>query len=226
MKSNDPARGGSRSDDSTQFSLRALAERQASPRVGAASTPSRDDSGLIDLRALAALEPPREEPAKLDVAPFAGVGLFDVPSPPTAPAAQAAPDPAPARARQRRRTAAIVAAAVTAVAAVSAIAIAGTHRPGDAQLPPVSALHTATVPVSPPPEPARAEPAPQADAKPSEVKPAETTAPPPSASPRASTAPRRAPKPAGSTVVKTEPPKAGPPCDLMCQMQKSVAKSR
>src|SRR5262249_28646863 len=124
-KTHDP---GSRSapakqqhDDSALFSLRNLA-RQGAPPPKERAVPSGDESGLIDLRALMAMHEQHAERPKLDVAPFVGVGLFDVP--------EKAPEPlpppveqAPARA-PRWRTIALLAGAVTTVAAVSAIVIA------------------------------------------------------------------------------------------------------
>jgi hypothetical protein len=204
-----------RRDDSTLFSLRNLMKQGAAPKEEAA--PNRDDSGLIDLAALAAAhEEPAERP-KLDVAPRAGVGLFEVPEKAPEPVSPA-PVQAPARA-PTRRTAALLAGAVVLVAAASAIAIITTRGSGDTQLPAVAALHTAAAPVSPLPKPSTTEaPAPV------EVKPPEAVAKP---SPSAAQSPsRRVPKPPASAVVKPVPPKPEPPCDLMCQMQKRVAGSR
>jgi hypothetical protein len=215
MKPQDPFDGGSRSDDSTLFSLRTLTERGAPPSRADAA-PSGDGSGLIDLAALAAMSKSQPERPKLDVAPFVGVGLFEVPQ--SAPEPAPPPQPAPSRA-PTKRTIALVAAAVAVVAAGSAIAIAAIHGRDSAQLPPVTALHTATLPEAPRPEPAASEPSPQVDAK-----PVETAAPPPSDPPRGPA--RRVPKQVGSGGAKTTSSKPAPPCDLMCQMQKSVGKSR
>lgn len=222
MRDAKPPGGGARSaldgqerEDSSLFSLRDLAKQGAPPATDAVA-PNRDDSGLIDLAALAAMDAARAERPKLDVAPFVGVALFDVPekAPELVP-----PPPEQARARAPAwRTIALLAGAVMVVAAASAIAVAATRGAGEGRLPPVAALHTATVPASPPPEEPRQTEAPAR----TEVEPAHaaaTTKPGPAQAPS-----RRVPRPPGSAVVK--PSKPAPACDLMCQMQKSVGRSR
>jgi hypothetical protein len=155
----------------------------------------------------------RTERPKLDVAPFAGIGLFEVPEKAPEPV-PAPPAQAPARA-PARRTIALVAGAVMAVAVASAIAIFKMRGAADARVPPLAELHAVTVLPSPPPEPPRIE-APTA----TEAKPVETAAKPPPGPPRDLS--RRGIKPLGSAGIKPDSPKPTPACDLMCQMKKAV----
>jgi hypothetical protein len=228
---------GARNDDSSLFSLDRI--RQAEESATRASR-ERDDSGLIDLHALAALS--GTAPAQVTTAPLVvstSAGLFGAPavspaSAPVAPAPAAADEANPFASSSKRKTPLLVLGGVIAVGAAVA-AFMGMQGSGttpataDAtatMAPAITAAAPTPVPAAaPPPEPqivaatpgqrAPAAEAPKAAAPVAVAKasgPAKAAAPKPAAAPAA--APKEAPKP------------AGPVCDLTCQMQKAVSKPK
>ena len=229
---------GARNDDSSLFSLDMI--RQAEDSATRASR-ERDDSGLIDLHALAALS--GTEPAQVTSAPLmvsASAGLFGAPavspvSAPVAPTPSAADDVNPFARSSKSKTPLMVIGGVIAVGAAvaaflgmqgsgtpSATADAtATMAPAITAAAPVPAPVTAAAP-TPEPQIAAATPgqrAPAAEAPKAAVPVAAAkAAPAKAAAPKAAAAPAAAPKEAAKP--------AGPVCDLTCQMQKAVSKGK
>jgi hypothetical protein len=226
-------RTGARNDDSSLFSLDRI--RQAEESATRASR-ERDDSGLIDLQALAALS--GTSPVQVSTAPLvvsASAGLFG------APAISAPLEAPPARVEEanpferssKRRTMfmALGGVGAVAVAAVAFMAMSGSGTPpADA----TAAMAPAITAAAPPPTPATvAAPEPEAPkvaaVSPGQRAPAaeEPKAAAPVAKAAAPTvaraaAPRAA---AAAPAAPKEPAKpAAPVCDLTCQMQKAVSK--
>ncbi len=228
---------GARNDDSSLFSLDMI--RQAEESATRASR-ERDDSGLIDLHALAALS--GTEPAQVTTSPLvvsSTAGLFGAPavpvSAPVAPAPSAAEEANPFARSSKSKTPLLVIGGVVAVgAAVAAFfGMQGSGTPAAtadataAMAPAITAAAPVPAPVTaaaPTPEPqivaatpgqrAPAAEAPKAAAPVAVAK----AAPAKAAAPKAAAAPAAAPKEAAKP--------AGPVCDLTCQMQKAVSKPK
>jgi hypothetical protein len=229
---------GARNDDSSLFSLESLKKTEDEAK----KQRNREDSGLIDLKALALLE--REPAAKGEVtvaAVVAPADLFSVGAPVapmTAPPISAQPPPlaklddleAP---KKSRAPLVIAIGGILAVAAAAAV-FATTRDTGASAAAATAAAATppavtATATQAPAPAPA-ADDAPKAVA----VNPGERPAPAPSATPTAvavapkpvaaaGPAPKAAPK---AAAPKEDAPPAAKPadaCDLACQMQRAVS---
>jgi hypothetical protein len=228
-------RTGARNDDSSLFSLDRI--RQAEESATRASR-ERDDSGLIDLQALAALS--GTAPAQVSTSPLvvsASAGLFGAPAitaPVEAPPARVE-EANPFERSSKRRTLFMVLGGVGAVgvAAAAFLAMSGSGAPpADA----TATMAPAITAAAPPPTPATvAAPEPEAPkvaaATPGQRAPA--AAEPKAAAPAAPVAKAAAPvAKAAAPVAKAaapaapkEPAKpAAPACDLTCQMQKAVSK--
>jgi hypothetical protein len=239
---NKPATLGARSEDSSLFSLDALKLKEAEL---AKQSKTKEDSGLIDLRALASLERSAEKPAALDVAPVVapadlfggGLGTPLIAPPPAAgvaapPADYAAPAP------KKSSTGLIIGGAVGAIGI--AVAVFALTRGGGA--PPAATAQNAAVTTSA----AAAAPAPQPSAEPAAAeqptvaavtpgqRPAQPTAAPTAAPAPApekpapvAKAPGPMPKPkAAAPAEPAPPPKPVETCDLACQMQRAVNKKK
>jgi hypothetical protein len=218
---------GARHDDSSLFSLDALKKTEDEART----QKNRDDSGLIDLKALASLAQERPKAQEMSVAAVvAPPDLFAVAAPiapmVAPPVATAAPeDLAPFK--PKRTGLYVGVGGVVAVLAMVGIFLA-TRGSGDA------AAAATTTAAAPPPPAVTAAPAPTPDeprvaaVNPGERPPKED----PKAAPTATTAPAAvaAPKPVVRGPLPKPPPKeeapapkpAGPVCDLACQMAKAV----
>jgi hypothetical protein len=237
-----PSLTGTRNDDSSLFSLDKL--RQAEENATRSSAKDRDDSGLIDLQALASLA--SSPPSHVDNAPLivsAGVGLFGAP-PVTAPfeSPAAAPDLSGLDERafksgSKRRTMFVALGAVgaVAVAAVAFFAMQGSEAPpvGATAALVSTAVTAAPPPTTPPAPPPPPEPAQVAAVVPGQRAPAAVAPTPPVApvAPVAASKPVAARRPASDAAPKapaepkdTKP--AAPACDLTCQMQRAVSKGK
>jgi hypothetical protein len=222
---------GARHDDSSLFSLDALKRTEDEAR----QQKNRDDSGLIDLKALASLA--QERPKAQEVAVAAVVAppdLFTVAAPiapmVAPPIATAAPeDLAPPK---PKRTGLYVGVG-GAVAVLAAVGIFfATRGSGDA-----AAAASATAAAPPPPVTAAPAPTPDepriAAVNPGERAPREDPKAAPTATATAA-APVAAPRPIGRGPLPKAPPKEDAPapkppvdaCDLACQMAKAVNKSK
>jgi hypothetical protein len=223
---------GARHDDSSLFSLDALKKTEE-----AASKKSRDDSGLIDLKALAAIAKEQRPKDEMSVASVvAPPDLFQL-SPPIVPiaappiavgAAIAPEDWAPRPPKTKLYVA--LGGGVAVVAAVLAFVL--THGSGDAAA--VAGTPTAAAP-TPPSVTATVAAAPPDEPKAAAVTPgARPAAPEPVAPPVATVAPKAASAPAAPRAAGPLPkaaakdPAAPPPppkeaCDLACQMQRAVS---
>ena len=226
-----PAPIGARNDDSSLFSLENLKKTEDDAR----KTKNRDDSGLIDLKALASLQHQERSPQEVLVAPIvAPADLFggSAPlAPMTAPPISTAPPPL-AEAPKPSRTKLIVGMGA-AVAVAAAVAVFGLSRGSSEAAPATTVAATAaappptTTPTAPTPEEPKVaavtpgeRPAATQDAKPAATAP---TAAPTTPKAPVGTAPRSAPK---AAAPKEEAAPAKPPvdaCDLACQMQRAVA---
>lgn len=225
---------GGRNEDSSLFSLESLKRTE---EEALKKQKSREDSGLIDLKALAALErdgatKPAEHGVVSIVAP---ADLFAVAAPvvTTAPISVRPPTPAVVEEipKPNRTKVFLGVGAVLAIAA--GVAVFATVQGGGATEP-ASTAQAAT----PPPTPTAAPAPPPDPPKPAAVTPGERPQPTATATPTAAvgagTAPPkpiaagpRAPKPA--PPPKEEPaaapaPKPADACDLACQMQRAVNK--
>jgi hypothetical protein len=227
---------GARNDNSSLFSLDLIRRAEAI----AARMPSRppDESGMIDLRALAVLA--KAAPSRADRAPLvvsASASLFAT-SPVTlappilaSPGSAAVSDPPPNFAPSRSR----LFLAMGAVAFVAVAAAAFLSMRGDDASPPVAAV----VAIAPaPPPPAALPPTAAVAATPPipAVTPGERAPAPESPKPAApvvkAALPRQSAVVAASRVepkesapkVETKP--AAPVCDLTCQMERAVAATK
>jgi predicted Zn finger-like uncharacterized protein len=223
---------GKRDENSVLFSLSALTAVEASAPVGK-STAKKDDSGLIDLKALAASAPstPTAASAPVDFMPDAGA-VFPLGMPIIAPPVQAAPGvgmdvaaPPP----EKSKLPILVGGAVAIVAMVLVFFLVK----GDPPPPPVPtpAQTAAPAPTAEPPPPV-AEPTAEPTAEPS----ASASAAPVAAAPKGKWPPPKT----GGTPAAGNPPAGGPatppkppppkskcgcaPSDLMCNMKCSAGK--
>ena len=223
-------RTGARNDDSSLFSLDMI--RQAEESATRASR-ERDDSGLIDLQALAALS--GTAPSQVSNAPLvvsASAGLFGAPAISAPFETHAAPvdtaNPFERSSKRRNVLLAMGGAGAVAIAAVAFLAMQGTGAPPAAA---TSAMTPVLTAAAPPPQPVAA-PEPEAP-KVAAVSPGQRApvveAPKPAAPVVKAAAPARAaaPRAPAAAPAPKEPAKpAAPICDLTCQMQKAVSKPK
>jgi len=227
---------GARSDDSSLFSLDKLrkAEESASrsPRAS-----DRDDSGLIDLQALAASAPPAPtQSADASLFAASSASLFAVPTTsapfesPLSAVAATSPDELPSK--RRTKFAVLGGVGAVAVAAVAFLAMQSSGAPPPAA---TAALAPALTTAAPPPvaAPAPVPEAPQMAAvvpgqRAAAVEPPKVAVAAPAAKPAAApVAHAAAPRAAAAAPAPAAPAKpAGPVCDLTCQMQRAVAKTK
>jgi hypothetical protein len=225
-----PAPVGARHDDSSLFSLDAL--KKTEEEAARQQQKKGEDSGLIDLKALALIaqeQRPRQEMAVAAVvAPPDLFALSSPIAPIAAPPVSTAPPPlSPAGAGRAR----VLVAGGAVVAVVAAVSIFAVMRGSSSAAPapsvtagvvtPPSVTATAAQPDEPRaaavnpgerPAPPKEEPKPVATA---------TAAPKPLvAAPRGNPAPRPAPK------EDQPPPKPVDTCDLACQMARAVNKKK
>jgi hypothetical protein len=226
-------RTGARNDDSSLFSLDRI--RQAEESATRASR-ERDDSGLIDLHALAALS--GAAPAQVSNAPLvvsASAGLFGAPAIsapveiPSAPVETANPF----ERSSKRKTVLLVmgGAAAVALAAVAFMAMQGTGAPPATATAAMTPVLTAAAPAPPPvaaPEPEAPKVAAVSPGQRAPVVEAPKAAAPAApvvkaAAPARAAAPRA---PAAAPAPKEPAKPAAPACDLTCQMQRAVSKPK
>ncbi len=227
---------GARSDDSSLFSLDKLRQAEES---AAQSSHERDESGLIDLQALAALSgSARSRSADSPLLVSASASLFAVPtsSVPLESPLSAIEASSPAELPSKRRTMFVVLGGAVAVA-VAAVAFLSMQVSGTPPAATTALMAPALTAPAPPPA-AVAAPAPEvpqmAAVVPGQrapaVEPPKAAAAAPIAKPAAAVA--RAASPAtprapAAAVAPKEPAKpAAPACDLTCQMQKAVSKTK
>lgn len=222
---------GARSDDSSLFSLEALRVQEAAAQTRS----TKEDSGLIDLRALAALETADEHDKKHDlgvaavVAPadIFGGGGFGTPlmAPPPAAAMAAPPLGYEAPAAPKSRGLIIGVAGVAVVGIIAAVfMLTRSTTPVAATTP--SAVAPAATSAAPTAEQAAPEPSVAVVTPGQRAAPTATaTAAAPSAAPVAKAPAVKGPMPKAAPPKETAPPP--PPkeaCDLTCQMQRAVQK--
>lgn len=232
-----PAPAGRRADDSSLFSLDALKIKETATAAQARKT--TEDSGLIDLRALAALERQGEnQKSPLDVASVvAPADIFGASpgtpliAPPPA-SAVAAPPPGMVAEGPKKNTGIIIGGAVVAVAAAVGIFML-TRGPDAAPAAPTSAPTATAAPVvTQAAEPASPEPSvaavvpgqrPTTPTATATVDPAGAAPAPPKPvvkGPMPKAAPKEPP------AAPAPPPKPVDTCDLACQMQRAVNKKK
>jgi hypothetical protein len=221
---------GARHDDSSLFSLDALKKTEEEAR----KQKDRDDSGLIDLKELAAIERDRRPKPEMTVATVvAPPDLFQLSTPIVPIAAQpiSVGPPALAKPRDPRRTNVLIAAGAV-IAVLAAVGVFVATRGGPEALP-VAVVGAAPAPSPTVPPPAAAPPE---EPKPAAVtpgmRPTADPPPPPAAVPvpaplpkPAGVAPRSAPAPRAAPGPKADSPAPKPAnaCDLACQMQRAVS---
>jgi hypothetical protein len=235
MKDSGSAPVGARNDDSTLFSLDALKKTDDTR----AKDKGRDDSGLIDLKALAAME--REDRPKQEVAVATIVAppdLFAISAPlapMTAPPIPTSSDPAAPQAKSSRTG--LIVGVGAAVAVAAAVAVFALTRGSSQAAPAVTAAAPPPPPTTAAPAAAAQEEAPKAAAVTPGERPAATQDPKPDPKLAPTAAPAAAPKPAGVAAPRSAPraaPKDDAPapkapaeaCDLTCQMQRAVSKKK
>jgi hypothetical protein len=233
------AKLGARNDDSSLFSLDALKKKEA--ELSAQPNKQGEDSGMIDIKALASLQKPDGSGAAVPALSTQS-DLFQIQAPiaPLAPLAQSlltspvdermVPGGAGEVAAPKSKTPMIV-AGVAVVVALGAVAFAFTRSP-EAPKAPASAVAVATAAPT-----ATAPPAPEepriAAVTPGQRAVKEDVAPKPTVSATAAVAPPVQRPPGGGggprpqappKPPKEEAPKApaAPACDLACQMQRAV----
>jgi hypothetical protein len=239
MKDSGSSPVGARSDDSTLFSLDALKKTDDAR----AKEKSRDDSGVIDLKALAAMgneeRPKHDVPVSAMVAPTDLFAVSAPLAPMTAPVVTTAAPRAPGT-KPNRMPLWVAAGAVVALAAGGGVFVA-TRRAKPAT---ANGAATATAVAPPPATTSAAPPPPEPEEAPkaAAVNPGERPAPPdpkPTAAPAASSAAAAAPpaKPVAVAAAPRSAPRAAPKedappkppvdaCDLTCQMKKAVGKKK
>lgn len=234
------ASAGKRDENSVLFSLSALTSTAAAPAktsVGS-TTATKEDSGLIDLKALAAAPAPATAATPM----LETVGLFPLGAPVLAPPPVAAPAAFVAEPpKAKSNMTAILALGVLAVAGISTAVFFAVKSGGNAA--PTATVAANTTPTTPATDPT---PPPAQPSTPSTT----PTTPATDATPPASGAPSGAPTVPGKPGVPnnpnpnikppvtpttpttpkppvTTPPKSACPCppgDLMCAMQKCAGK--
>ena len=228
------ATAGRRADDSSLFSLESLKIKEAE---AAKQSRTKEDSGLIDLRALAAMERAGDKPS-LDVAPLiAPNDIFGVSpgtpliAPPQAAAVAAPPQSYAPPSAARNNTPLILGGAIAAVGIAVAVFTLTRGAPQAATAPTASATVAAAV---------TAAPAPTAEVAPEPSVVAVIPGQRPSAPATATAAADKPPPPvvkgplpkAPSRAAPKEPAEPAPPpkpvetCDLACQMQRAVNKKK
>jgi hypothetical protein len=226
-----PAPVGARHDDSSLFTLDALKKTEDEAR----QQKRNDDSGLIDLKALAAIAAERPKETEVAVASvIAPPDLFTIAVPVVPMIAPPIITTAPEVAKPKPNRTGIFVGMGVAVAAVAAIGVFMATRG------PAAAAASATpVAAALPPAPTAAA-APQPDepklaaVNPGERAPKEDP-PKPTATATAATAPKAAVPVARGPMPKAAPKEDAPPappkppadaCDLACQMQRAVNKKK
>jgi hypothetical protein len=226
----EPGAVGARNDDSSLFSLESLSRvEHASP----VATATREDSGLIDLNALGAIEqkatdrtgtPMGVAPvlAPPDLFPMFGPSWQRAPSSPLIAVSDVPPDFRPTRSRS-----AIWIGASTPVAIAVAFLLAmrsGAPTPA----PVVAAASTALAPAAtlpaivPEPRPNVPSPLPSSNAvTPGQVAP-KAEPPKPATALKVGSAARSSSKPSPAPQAKPAPKPVADVCDLGCQMQRAV----
>ena len=228
---------GARNDDSSLFSLDSLKKAEEAARK---REKERDDSGLIDLRALGAIEKTAEPRGDLEVASlvappdlFAGLGpgaLMNAPPPLAAPAVDAKDDLDVATAPKNNRTVLVAVGGVLAVAAAVGAFLAMRSSGEPAQAAAATATAAAPQAPAPPPTPTAETTAAAASDEPKAVTPGQAApkAPPPPKVPGPMPkVPGPMPKPkahAQAPAAPKEPAKPVETCDLGCQMRRAVNK--
>jgi hypothetical protein len=222
---------GRRDETSVMFSLSALMAKGT-----ATSEPTTDESGLIDLKAIAAAagKPAETALTTADIAPFP-FEIAPAPQPAEAPAiarAEEAEARAPARRSRALLVGAIIAVAAVAMAFVGTRSMAGEHaRAAEIDLG-YATRHAASVVASiPAPKAAEAPPS-DAPADPGAQKAATTTAQRSTAKQGTQSQGKQGTPPAATNdktttstsngQTGTKPPSG--PCDLMCQMQRAAGR--
>ncbi len=229
--STSPAPVGARHDDSSLFSLDSLKRTEEEAR----QQKRNDDSGLIDLKALAALA--AERPPQTDVAVSSVIAppdLFTIAAPVVPMIAPPITVAAPEVAQPKPNRTGIFVGLGVVVAALAAVGVFTATRGPDAAAAAASATPVAAA--LPPAATAAAAPQPDepkvAAVNPGERAPKEA---PPTPTATATAAPKAAvavvrgpmPKAAPKEDAPAAPPK--PPadaCDLACQMQRAVSKKK
>jgi len=232
------AASGKRDENSVLFSLSALTSVETSAPAGK-TTAKKDDSGLIDLKALAASAPsPSASAADApglgglgilpDTAAVFPLGLPVAPPPPAAPAMPVDAAPPPAKSKVP-----LIMGAIIAVAAMVIVflLVKGDPPPPPAPTPVVTAAAPAPTPEPPPPavEPT-AEPSAAASASASAATakaPVGGKWPPKAPTGGATKPPTGGDAPAAGGAPKPPPPKSKCGCaanDLMCNMKCSAGK--
>jgi hypothetical protein len=244
MRGNPPgATGKSVEENSVTFSLSALMAQ--TPKAGAksAGAATKDDSGLIDLNALTAMEDSASKtagtPAVGGVMPTASLGLFPFDAPPVAtPVPTVVQQPVEIEEPPKKSSGKWIALGGVGVVAAAAVAFflgmnaGGEHAQGapTAEPTPTAAPTVVEAPKPPEPQVAAVDPgtAKTAAAKTAAKEPAKE-APKPAAPVKAATG-----TPTKAAVAKTDAPPAkeapkpaaagGDPCkgDLMCAMQRAA----
>jgi hypothetical protein len=228
---------GARNESSVLFSLSALVEKGNATQ----EAQSTEDSGVIDLKAIAAAA---GKPASTSLATLttADVALFPFEMPAAQPAQERAPEaiaaaPQADAAPQRRSRARLVGAVVVVLLAIGAAGFAGAQmKPAHTAAVDLNSAmrHAADVVALIPPKPIAPAPAPvdpgqKATSPQGSTKPGVSSrqAPPGSQTPGSQTKETPAQttggaQTGGAQTGGAKPP--GPPCDLMCQMQRATKK--
>ena len=218
---------GARNDDSSLFSLASLMRVEHASAVGSATT---EDSGLIDLNALGAIE------KKAAHAPTDRIGVSSVLAPPDLfpmSASTVSPTPSapliavsdiPPDFKPKHRNV-VIGIGASAALALGVMAFLAMNSGASATDPVAGAASAATAPPPPVLAPAPAPP-------PASVVPVSTALTPGQAAPKPEAAqpvapkrantPRSASKPAAAPAPKAAPKPAAETCDLACQMQRAV----
>jgi hypothetical protein len=229
------APAGSRSENSSLFSLDALKIKEVESAAQARST--KEDSGLIDLRALAAMERGADKSNSLGVALIAApTDIFGatpgtpIMAPPPASAITSAPVGYGVPAK-KSSTPIIIGGAVAAVV-VAAAAFFLTRSSAPAVAAPTATVAASAAPTAAAP----AEPATPDEPKVAAVVPGQRPQVAPSATPSAAPSaapvakvPGPMPKAKAAPTADTPPPPPPKPvetCDLGCQMKRAVDKKK
>jgi hypothetical protein len=233
-----PAPIGARQENSSLFSLEALKKQEELALASAASEPKRtEDSGIIDLKALALIQKSEKSEASraLDVASVQAPDLFQIGmvSQLTAPQPLALAAPPEAEApKPQSRTLPIV-LGVAAIVAIGGVAFflgrgSGTQATAQGATPTATATAappapaTATATATPPPEPEVAAITPgQRPTAPTATATATAAAKPPPAAP-GGRVPGPLPKPKPAPAEPAPAPAPVNTCDLACQMKRAV----
>lgn len=174
-----------------------------------------DDSGIIDLKALAA----EAQQSAAPVAPVAPIFPFGSPEPSPSPAPAPQAEPVATKSRKGQWLVAAVGAVLVSAMAIGAASARPKAEPmtlgGRVSPHFVAVIQRAKAPPPAPPAEVKATPAPEKQAAaPAKAKPVQKASPVVRA--------KKPVEPKKTEPVKQEPPKLDPSCDLMCQMRKAT----